>query len=227
MQTEMIKQLLLTMVLLFLSTHVSASNEETKKNCSSCQKIPVRFCDSKSKTHQKMSLIPAGTFMMGGDSSKARPDELPKHEVTVKTFWMDSTQVTNAQFREFIKSTGYKTTAEIKPDWELLKKQLPADTPKPDESKLVPASLVFTPPDHPVVLNDINQWWSWVPGADGQHPGGPKTNINGLDNHPVVQVSWFDAKAFCKWSGKRLPTEAEWEWAARGGLSQSALSVGQ
>ncbi|HWZ34770.1 MAG TPA: SUMF1/EgtB/PvdO family nonheme iron enzyme, partial [Mucilaginibacter sp.] len=172
-------------------------------------------------SHQGMVWIKAGTFSMGGDNKQAGDDEYPKHKVTVKGFWMDATEVTNAEFARFVKATGYVTTAERKPDWEELKKQVPPGTPKPDESLLVPASLIFNQPSHPVNLNDYSQWWSWEKGADWKHPHGPKSNINGKDNYPVVHVSWFDAVAYCKWAGKRLPTEAEWERAARGGLNNA------
>jgi formylglycine-generating enzyme required for sulfatase activity len=164
----------------------------------------------------RMVWIPGGEFMMGSDDNE--PVEAPAHRVRVDGFWMDETEVTNAQFDRFVEATGYVTTAERAPDWEELKKQVPPGTPKPPDDQLVPASMVFTPPDRSVSLDDFSAWWSWVPGANWRHPRGPKSSIDGMDNHPVVQVSWDDAVAYCKWIGKRLPTEAEWEFAARGGL---------
>ena len=174
-----------------------------------------------------MVLIPQADFMMGGDDELTRPDELPRHRVMLDGFWMDETEVTNGQFKEFIKEAGYVTTAEQKPDWEELKKQLPPGTPKPNDSILVPGSLVFTPPDQEVPLNNIANWWSWVPGANWKNPLGPNSSIEDYDNFPVVQVSWFDANEYCKWAGKRLPTEAEWEWAARAGLDDKPYSWGE
>ncbi|MGN6509174.1 MAG: formylglycine-generating enzyme family protein [Chitinophaga sp.] len=178
---------------------------------------------------QGMHWVSAGHFKMGGVGRKARKDEFPAHQVQLSGFWIDATEVTNAQFREFVKATGYVTTAEQKPEWEQLKAQVPPGTPKPDDALLVAGALVFTPTPGPVKLDDWSQWWRYVPGADWRHPVGPAQDISQnpeYDDHPVVQVSWYDAVAYCEWAGKRLPTEAEWEYACRGGLSEKEYAWG-
>jgi len=173
-----------------------------------------------------MKWIPPGTFTMGSDARDVPANEHPSHRVQVTGFWMDEHPVTNAEFRRFVDATGYVTTAERTPDWEEIKKQVRPGTPKPSDQQLVAGSLVFSPPAGPVSLRDMSGWWIWMPGASWRHPSGPKSSLDGLDDLPVVQVSWDDANAYAKWAGKRLPTEAEWEYAARGGLEGKRFSWG-
>lgn len=227
-------------ILIFLLSNCNNNtdniNEKSAKKDSAhtCMDVPQRFAGSDSDNIQAsgntslagMVLIPGGTFNMGGDNEQAYADEYPKHTVTVNPFYMDVTEVTNAQFKKFIDATGYKTTAERKPDWEELKKSVPPGTPQPPDSLMQAASLVFKQTTSAVSLNDYSQWWAWVKGADWKHPQGPQSNIAGKENYPVVHISWDDAMAYCKWAGKRLPSEAEWEFAARGGLINNIFPWG-
>ncbi len=176
-----------------------------------------------------MAWIPRGEFTMGTDSEQAWPDEKPAHRVRVDGFWMDQTDVTNAEFARFVAATHYVTTAEKAPDAaEIMRQQAPGSPPPPKEM-LVPGSLVFQPTSGPVNLHGDQRapiWWHWTPGANWRHPEGPASNIDGRSDHPVVQVSWDDATAYAKWAGKRLPAEAEWERAARGGLDGKRFDWG-
>lgn len=228
---KFVSAFLIGAILEFASCGVNDPSMKDDHNDSalSCEgNLPTRFtADTSSKirtvatstSKEGMVWIEGGTFMMGASDEEGRPDEYPQHAVKVDGFWMDATEVTNAQFQRFVDATGYITTAEKVPVWEEIKKQLPPGTSKPPDSLLIAASLVFIPADHPVPLTDAAQWWAWKKGADWKHPQGLRSSIVGKENYPVVQVSWYDAMAYCQWAGKQLPTEAEWEFASRSGRS--------
>jgi sulfatase modifying factor 1 len=161
--------------------------------------------------------VPGGVFTMGSDDHY--PEEKPAHKVRVDPFWIDRHAVTNRQFAAFVAATGHVTLAEKPAD--------PADYPGADPAMLAPASVVFVPPPGRVDLRNHYNWWQYIPGADWRHPRGPQSSLDGLDDHPVVQVAYEDALAYAQWAGKVLPTEAEWEFAAKGGSDGTEFAWGE
>ena len=202
--------------------------EETKTQEFDDSELLKRQPDSV-ETPEGMVWVSGVTFTMGASPNDpyALPREKPQHPVAIDGFFIDQTEVTNAQFKKFTEETGYVTVAERPIDWEEMKKQLPPGTPKPHDTILQPGSLIFRKELEKVAnLNDYSQWWEWKKGANWKHPEGPGSSIEGKDNYPVVHISYEDAQAYAKWADRELPTEAEWEAAAHGKMNGGIYTWG-
>jgi formylglycine-generating enzyme len=197
--------------------HNSAPAKAAEPDAASAAAVSINQTKPPGEAPAGMVWIPGGTFWMGCDNCNM-PDALPTHLVTVDGFWMDETPITNAQFEKFVKATGYVTIAERQPD--------PKDFPGAAPENLVPGSAVFSPPRERISLENPYAWWRYVKGASWKQPEGAGSSVKGRENHPAVHIAWDDAVAYAKWAGKRLPTEAEYEFAARGGLDRKLYAWG-
>ena len=225
------KKMLLGVLSLFLLINCKNKNEKDKELTNS-QEDNVKIITKKPsdvEVPEGMVWIPGGESVQGASEANemALNHEKPQHQIELDGFFMDKTEVTNAEFKKFVEETGYVTVAEREIDWEEMKKQVPPGTPKPHDSILQPGSLVFKKTRESVPnLYDFSQWWEWKIGANWKHPQGPESDIEGKDDYPVVHIAFEDAQAYCEWAGRRLPTEAEWEYAAKGGLTEARFSWG-
>ena len=200
--------------------------ESHQKNIAEINENDAAELNTKTVVENGMIFIKGGTYTMGALEQSNTGDAKSPQPVKVHSFWMDETEVTNAEFKKFTDETGYITLAERPIDWEEMKKILPPGTPKPADEDLQPGSLVFSPPANAVPLDNYARWWNWVDGANWKHPYGPNSNIESKGKYPVVHIAYEDAEAYANWAGKRLPTEAEWEFAARGGLDRKEFAWG-
>lgn len=230
-----------TITLLFLFSACKSEHKKAKAETKTAQQ-DIQVVDNKNSetsiiieqpegvdTPDGMVWIPGGTFKQGAvaQDKMAMGHEKPAFSVTISGFFMDINEVTNADFKKFVDATDYKTIAEREIDWEEMKKQVPAGTPKPHDSIMQPGSLLFKKTKSSVAnLYDFSQWWEWKIGANWKQPNGPGSSLKGIENHPVVHIAYDDALAYCEWAGRRLPTEAEWERAARGNQQDKIFTWG-
>ena len=215
------KYYLILIILVVFQTACNTSNKEPKTQTKPAKAKVITKIPNGLKVPEGMVWIPGGSFTQGAkkEDPLAMRHERPAHTVSVDGFFMKITEVTNAEYQEFVSATGYITIAERALDWEELKKQVPPGTPKPHDSILQPGSLVFRKTQGAIQnFRDVSQWWQWKIGASWKNPQGPKSNLEGLANHPVVHIAYEDALAYCEWKGVRLPTEAEWDMLLKEGL---------